>query len=875
MQTAIQERLNARDRERRLAEGLSHSKRLMMLESFDQVIEDLQILSADYPESTAVRELLEHAREAKALQDARRRLHALIEQAKALLKGGRVAEAVDNLEIARKEFPESSELRDLAAFATDELRSQAQTRAVAEAISGARALANAFRYDEALAILQRTLAEYPAASSVRELIQELVANKGEHERRAALEDAIARTNALVGEQRFREAVERISAYVRGYGESNELEALRKQAEEGLDKQRRLVQVRKLVVDARAMLDEGRPDSATRVLQLGTTQFPGDAELVRLLDEAESRLREQKRAEAISKVISEAESLTRARQFDRALEILDEGLQEYGGAERLVRCREATVATQTRYARKQAQRTAVDKIQRLYQAGELESAASVLDSAIVELGEDAALLALRQQISADQIARKRDVELRGVINKAQDLLGRGDLASATEMLDAATRRFPNDAALAEMRQAADQRVREQQKAELIGKAVSEAAAHSQAGRFDAAAQILDAAVRVHGADAELVRAREAVSKAKFVWDREQALKDLEGRVRVSLGAGRLDDALKLLESGRKQHGNAPIIAELASQIEALHQARQREEAARASAKEAEDHLAREIERLARDGRYAEALDASERAVKEHPGTDRFLRLRDAVRQASDRASALATARAMHTHGDFAGALQIIRGALQSRQGDQELEQFKARIEADQEQQRRSEAVSTALEQSGALVSAGRPEAAVALLRPVLTKYPAEARLAEALRRAEDEVRRTEREKQVDSVLQQAEALAAQQKFAEAIALLNDRFPGEPRFRDLLLRAQEQVTCNGGVRPESGRGRSCSRLSSVYRRPGSRDSKTLGRRVVRLPRRIVRMSNLLPSRRALSSSWTRWFPYLLRLEDRFRGRPPAQA
>ena len=42
--------------------------------------------------------------------------------------------------------------------------------------------------------------------------------------------------------------------------------LRKQAEAGLGRQRQEVQIRKLMRDAQKLLDDGRPDSATQVLQ---------------------------------------------------------------------------------------------------------------------------------------------------------------------------------------------------------------------------------------------------------------------------------------------------------------------------------------------------------------------------------------------------------------------------------------------------------------------------------------------------------------------------------------------------------------------------------------------------------------------------------
>src|SRR5205823_4573634 len=153
--------------------------------------------------------------------------------------------------------------------------------------------------------------------------------KGEHERKIALAQASAEVKKLVEQQRFRDAAGRISTFERAYGETPELEPLRREADQGLERQRRVAEIRKLVGDARAMLEEGRPDSATQVLKVGTVQFPNDPELLGLLEEAQRQVQQQRQAEAISKIISEAESLARSRQYDRALGVLDQGLRDYG------------------------------------------------------------------------------------------------------------------------------------------------------------------------------------------------------------------------------------------------------------------------------------------------------------------------------------------------------------------------------------------------------------------------------------------------------------------------------------------------------------------------------------------------------------------
>src|SRR5262249_9447619 len=153
--------------------------------------------------------------------------------------------------------------------------------------------------------------------------------------------------------------------------------------------------------------------------------------------------EQRQAEAVSKIIAEAESLTRARQFERALAALDKGVQEYPGTERLIRCRQATLASAARHHHEEAERQTLERIRGLHQADKLEEALAVIESALREFGEKSVLLDLRRRITADQVARERAAELQASTEQAQTLVESGQLEPALRVVGSALERFPGE------------------------------------------------------------------------------------------------------------------------------------------------------------------------------------------------------------------------------------------------------------------------------------------------------------------------------------------------------------------------------------------------------------------------------------------------
>ena len=476
----LQTRIESRQRERHLRDELSRIRGLMLLQSYEEASEALGRIASQYPASEEVAALWERVRGGKAELARRKRLESSTAEAKELLRKRQYEEAVKHLAQCRAEFPDSAELRDLAAYAEEQLSEQKQAQAVAQIGSEARALADRGEFEAAIQKLRSALDRYPGAAALRELMQNIAAAKAARQRQAALDDAVEKTTALCNDSRFAEALERINAFVRAYGDTAALAALRKQAEEGFERQGRSAAIRRLIVEAQGLINAGRPATATEVLLRATHEFPGDPEVTALLDLAQHRLRGQQREEAISNLIREAEGLARAGEFDRALALLDDGLREYSDSERLLRCRNATQASRSAHERE----------------------------------------------IADRQREKRRHEIMAVVEKAKERLALGRPQEAVQLLQPAATQYPDEEQLIQLLSTAVERIREQQTAlereHFIVETLSKISELYQNGRLEEALREIQVSEQKWGHDPRLSELKNRLESEWMIVQREAEL-----------------------------------------------------------------------------------------------------------------------------------------------------------------------------------------------------------------------------------------------------------------------------------------------------------------------------------------------------------------
>ena len=789
----IQRERETHEREQRLQEGLSRAKSSLMLQAFDEAIALLMQLQPDYPQSTEVAELLAKARREKSLQAQRQRLLVGLEHGKDLLRHQRLADAVHVLEQLDREFHEVVAVHELLSYAREELAKQRRAEAVARAGEDARASLGAQQFDRAIETLKNALQSFPGEDSLLSLLQSIISAKAESERRNALAEALRSSQALVAHQRYQEALACIDAFTSRHGADTALSDLHKRAQAQFELQQRIDAIGRVLGEARGLIEQGRDSTATHLLHEATARFPGEPEIAALLEVAQTKLVEHRRAEAVRHAVNEAAGLTKTLHFDRALEVVSEGLKKYPDDPELTRCLEATRLARSNHQRQMEKREAIERIRRMYQAGRYADALSEISGRLSAAPDDAELLGLKSQIEADWEARERREAVQQVLAQAQALLNQNRHPEAVSLLEASLRDYPDDADLRSLLDRVNAENLARQRAEALRQCVTTSEDLTKALQFDGALEILqqallqypgedvlirvraatlaaraahqreqvrrqaieqaeslhregcfaealivvDSALRDHPDDPSLLAARKEVQTAWERHERQNAVAQMLSEAQGLLNQGFIEPAISFLETTlRRYPGDSGLTSALASAREMLA-ARRREEDVRQRINEAEE--------LAAALHFDRAIKTLDKGLQSYPGDPEFLRSRQAIvaaraahSQAKIRQETLQRVDKLHHRERFDDALQLLKSVLSQLPEDPDLLAAKARIESDWEARKRSDAVEQVLGQAQRLLSQGLHDRAMLLIEDSLRQYPEHPGLSSLLARTRQEL-----------------------------------------------------------------------------------------------------------------------------------------
>ena len=741
-------KLARRERENRLREGLNEAKRLLLVESFDAAIDLLITLESDFPESEEVHRVL---KDALAQRDARIReqeLRAGTDKVKRLLKEQRFEEANTLLSRLVLQFPESKELASLFSYTREELRARAEAAAVTAISREADELISRGSFDEAMEKIRAALTEYPHASSLRELLQTAESAKAERARADALDRTVAEVNTLLARRAFAQAQDRIAAFVAAYDDAPVLDPLRRSAEEGLEKLRRVAAVRNLLLQAQGFMDEGRPAAATEVLQQATVQFPGEFEITNLLAVAHDRLREQQEAEVISRIIAEAESLARGRRFDESLRVLEEAIAKHAGNKRLLRCREATEAARNAFEQQRKLAEATGTAKRLALEGQFESALAVLNTAMSTFGRHESLNKLKTEIETQRALHEQQQAVKQKLADAESLIERGDPLSATRILKGVAPEHVS-AEVKRLLTLAEDRIREQAEADKISRLASEIAGLRNSGQLDQAYQLARSALQSYPKSARIRQEHDAIQIEK---SRSEALNKLLQTASSLAQSRQFISALEVLDSA------AGDLAREESVIALRNRIAQEVEIAR---------IVSQLEDLRAAGDIERALGIVRDGLSKYPTERRLLDLRQGLE--NDRADAqkqeailrlLDRTRALGEAGQWESALEAVNSALARFPGELRLTEARTRFQRELERQRLARRIDNARAEAESCINSCDFAKAIAVIEQ--TPGAPEA-LGDILTRS----RQLQARKIQEDLLAEARRLCEQSRFEEAL------------------------------------------------------------------------------------------------------------
>ena len=449
-------------------------------------------------------------------------------------------------------------------MAATRLREQERGRAIAEALQYAEDERVAKRFDNALRLLDAAIAQQGPDEAVTRKRELVLAEKLAVQREQSLAEVRIQARGLRSAGRLSDAIRKIDGALKFLGEDAELSELKLQIEIDEGAQRRAETVREALRQAQSHLYRSETSLAQQVLQTALSKYPGEAKLAELLRAAEARLHDEQRELAIANIVQQARQLASEKRFAEALRSLDDGLKRFPEARPLVKSRESMLEVQAR-----AQ--SLVQARRLQEQNDFEAALQVLAGAFGGAAAgDPEFLDLKARIESDRDKQRKAQAIREALEDAQVLVQDGRLEDAVASLNAAARRYPNEAQIAALLRSCEENLRRQQRERELASVGDRATALLREGKLEETIALLEGQYGKETRFTKLIaRAREELDTKK----RDELLL----RAGLMRQEGRHQEALDIVTQAIQRYGSTPAAVELEQGVQNAIEEQQRWEA----------------------------------------------------------------------------------------------------------------------------------------------------------------------------------------------------------------------------------------------------------------------------------------------------------
>jgi len=378
-------------------EKLAAARELFVARRYEECIAALMKLQQEFPKEDEIQRLLETARQDQVEQNKRERLA----EARKLLSARRYEECIALLAQLQQDLPDDDEIaRQLDTAREDQLEHEKKQK-----LAAARDLLAAQRFADALALLDSLLATNPKDSAVLKLRtlaqreQETQAKSETWQREWQI------LKELVAEKDYATVVSRAENLLQQFPGEADLVRLVEFARNQQAQMANDLRLRSARDQVQEFLQANRFSEAAGAARAGLKSFPGDADLTTLLKQAHARQKKEMVRQLIERRIREIKGKINRGQLSEAKELARETLTTLGpdtDVHQLLSSAEVEYAAREK---KRGQEQKLETVRALVQSRRLEDAATALDEIFKSGDFDA--LDPRLYEAADEIAAARE------------------------------------------------------------------------------------------------------------------------------------------------------------------------------------------------------------------------------------------------------------------------------------------------------------------------------------------------------------------------------------------------------------------------------------------------------------------------------------
>ena len=750
-----------------------------------QLIDDALAEFGEDPRLTAARNEVHGARTTWNRSQA---VQAFVQESRHRLDQNDPEGAFAVLEPGLREYPGDPSLAEAVDAAREALDARNREQTIVRLCSDIDSRLASDEFDDTLAALDRALADCGSDPRLAAARERVVAAKSAWERKETVGQALENSRRFLSERDPESAMESLEIASRKYADDPELldristvraALAAKRSEQGIQAGCRRAQTQ---IDSHDF--RGASETLARILkEYGEDQRI--SELRHVFNAAEAAWQ---RAEAVRRLVQEAQQLIAKKDFQPAIALLESGLQQYAGetelASALATAREGMAALNRDRAIEEVCRNAESPLAE----DQYDAVLAAIEHAFVQYGRDPRLVEFQGRVIAAKTAWHQAEQVRHAIEQSQSSIEASEFTAAVEILESALKRYPAQPQLTEGLAAARRALAIKRRAEAVDELCRAIAGQKEQGEYSRALKAVERGLAEYGPDPRLIALRDQLAAEKIAWERQNAIQRLIQDSEKHLQRGNPAAAIDALQAALKRYPSDPQLSESLSAARAAVAAKKRDEAIEVLCRRARAELGKR--------EYQRIIEGAERALQEYPGDQRLEALRAEALSAKaewERAQALRRileeSRARTAKGEPETAVRLLESALHQYPDNREIEKELAAAREAGAAKTRKQAVEALCREAQTRLDARDFERAQEIINQALNTYGAEPEIRALRDKAGSAATAWQRQKAVRDVLEESRRLKEEKNLDRAVELLDRAltdYPGDP---DLLQAASE--------------------------------------------------------------------------------------
>jgi serine/threonine protein kinase len=385
----------------------------------------------------------EEAEQARRVRE--QRAQSGIAKARQQLRTNQLAEAEETLRAILDEFPDATAALKLLATVQEQAESQRRSEAIGKLTQQAIGCLHDQNFAQARRLLEAGLRVYPDETNLQRLLERALDLEKAKDRTEAIGRVLREVQELWVSSKIQDALALVDRMLAEHGPETALTELKRRLESEREQQLYAEGVREALANGRRLLEEGKPSEAVAALQTSAAAYPGEPEIVALLAAARQAQAEEEERQRTSQALARVEQLADRQEWETALQTAEDARGQYPDNPTLTELAARTRASWRERQRQSDLTRRLASVDKALAGGELARAGHDLAALREDFPDEAGLKPLEERLRQAQAEAQAD-EADPNDREAAALHGRLGTTSNLDQLESAPAkslpRFPD-------------------------------------------------------------------------------------------------------------------------------------------------------------------------------------------------------------------------------------------------------------------------------------------------------------------------------------------------------------------------------------------------------------------------------------------------